>query len=254
MTDAAGDGDGPEGARLRRLHQTGIEAARDARAYLAAPLAGDPERHAHALDGIVSALAAAESSDRDGLRAGLGRAVEGLRRLVDIASEPSSVRTAAQRALALLHSAQQELDRAHLGNPDPTAPFLLAIKRPIGAATAPPRLQQHERRATPRMQLACEVSMTGANVFFAGRTDNVSETGLFVATDQPLPVGTPLLLSFVLPDGHGVRGEGEIAWVRAPSYRPGSLPGGMGIRFVALAARDLRAIEGFLRVRPPLLL
>jgi hypothetical protein len=72
-----------------------------------------------------------------------------------------------------------------------------------------------------------------------------------VGTDEPLPVGTELMLSFVLPDGYRVRAEAVIAWVRAPRYRDGELPAGMGVRFRSLSPRDEHAIAHYLEQHPP---
>jgi len=86
--------------------------------------------------------------------------------------------------------------------------------------------------------------------FYTGKTGDLSQGGLFIATDTPLMVDTPLVLSFVLPDGYRISAAGTVAWVRAPRYRPHELPVGMGVRFDALSARDRRAIEHFLESRP----
>lgn len=107
-----------------------------------------------------------------------------------------------------------------------------------------------ERREHEREELEMEVGLEGDNTFFTGRSGDLSKGGLFVATDDPLPVGTELLLSFVLPDGHRVRAQAVIAWVRAPRYRDGELPAGMGVRFLSLSQRDARAIEHYLERHP----
>ena len=65
--------------------------------------------------------------------------------------------------------------------------------------------------------LEVEVGFVGDNNFFAGLSLDVSEGGVFVATYEPRPVGTKLMLSFVLPGGHTITTPGV---VRFPDGRP----------------------------------
>jgi uncharacterized protein (TIGR02266 family) len=61
----------------------------------------------------------------------------------------------------------------------------------------------------------------------------LGEGGVFVETEQPLPVGAPLRLRFRLPGGERLHEvEGRVAWIHVlqPSG-DGSRPPGMGIEF-----------------------
>jgi uncharacterized protein (TIGR02266 family) len=78
----------------------------------------------------------------------------------------------------------------------------------------------------------------------------MSAGGLFVATYQIRPVGTPVMLSFVLPDGTTVTVAGEVRWVRDP--RSGEAIPGMGIAFRGLEGADLEAVQRFCRKREPM--
>jgi uncharacterized protein (TIGR02266 family) len=76
---------------------------------------------------------------------------------------------------------------------------------------------------------------------------NVSTGGLFIETDAPLSVDTPLSLEFSLP-GHPtpVCCQGRVAWLNAPGHRQNPrLPSGMGIQFVELALEDMRLVRAF---------
>ncbi|MFQ5417140.1 MAG: PilZ domain-containing protein [Myxococcota bacterium] len=73
--------------------------------------------------------------------------------------------------------------------------------------------------------------------------------GLYIETDDPLPIGTPLKLAFTLPGSdvcHEI--EGSVAWFHQP---PEGMLGseGMGVSFqdkraVARLARELRDLRG----------
>jgi uncharacterized protein (TIGR02266 family) len=241
---------GREG-RTRRieLRRAGLVAAREAREVLAETLAElpatSPERQQVALSRVVGTLFKAEMGEDAPILEALEEATEGLEALRESDAD-AALEEAIGQSLALLHSARTGLAAAMREDTDP---FLLdpAIARPM----APPE-DGEERRRAPRLQVECEIGLHGGNLFFSGRTGDLSVRGIFVATDEPLAVGTELLLAFTLPDGYRVRGEGEVAWVRAPRYRPDDLPPGMGIRFLALARVDLRAIEHVLQQHPAL--
>ncbi len=238
------------------LRRTGLAAARDARKQLATlmnDVATDEPDLGRALSGVVASLFSAEVGDAAKILECLGRANEALREILD---EPrwqnrEDVGKAISRALALVHPARTALGRALGDDPrgdDTTEPFLLTASR-IKASEPPP--DEPERRGAPRAELEVEVGLEGDNRFFSAITGDLSPGGLFVATDTPLMVGTELVLSFVLPDGYRVATDATVAWVRAPRYRPDELPAGMGVKFERLSAADRKALDHFLRDRPP---
>lgn len=77
---------------------------------------------------------------------------------------------------------------------------------------------------------------------------NVSTGGLFIETDDPSPVATPLRLEFFLPgQQHPIRCRGQVAWLNAESgqHHP-RLPKGMGVQFVDVSLEDMRLIRSFI--------
>lgn len=237
------------------LVKSGVRAAREARKELAKvihEMDDDTRELGLRLSEVVGTLFSAEVGGADRVHGSLGDARERLRRLLEPDGGPADgddVARSVSRALALIHPAYAELGKALGGErEDATAPFLLQPSR-VKPSGPPPGAE--ERRGTGRAVLEAEVGLEGANRFYTGKTGDLSQGGLFIATDTPLLVGTELVLSFVLPDGYRVSAEATVAWVRAPRYRPHELPAGMGVRFDALSAEDHRAIEHFLDQRPP---
>ncbi|MEM9071865.1 MAG: TIGR02266 family protein [Myxococcota bacterium] len=90
--------------------------------------------------------------------------------------------------------------------------------------------REHERFGT---ELSVDVK-NGENFLFAYIT-NISEMGIFIRSDDPLPVGTTLKLSFEGPEDTGrVQVEGTVQWIN-PVRTEGDNPNpGMGVRFDAL--------------------
>lgn len=79
---------------------------------------------------------------------------------------------------------------------------------------------------------------------------NISTGGLFLETDDPLPVDTPLALEFTLPSRQtSIRCAGRVAWVNHPVllHQP-EMAAGMGVQFVDLSLDDLHAIRDFIKL------
>jgi uncharacterized protein (TIGR02266 family) len=75
----------------------------------------------------------------------------------------------------------------------------------------------------------------------------MSVGGLFLETNNPLPLGEKLQLKFSLPESnHPVSCQGRVAWVTS-SGSPGNVanPQGMGVEFLGL--EDERQLKAFLK-------
>jgi uncharacterized protein (TIGR02266 family) len=73
-----------------------------------------------------------------------------------------------------------------------------------------------------------------------GRAREISEGGLFLATERPLPVGTPLRFRLVGDSGETAEVEGAVVWVRRAGSDGG--PPGMGIEFSNLDESQREAV------------
>lgn len=114
-------------------------------------------------------------------------------------------------------------------------------------------LNDVDRRTTERVSLSADIGLHSATQFFTGLSGDVSRGGLFVATWAPLPLGTEVTVSFVLPGGHQVTTAGHVAWLKEPQGEgAGEDAPGMGVRFATLSEADRRAVESFLARRPAL--
>lgn len=109
-----------------------------------------------------------------------------------------------------------------------------------------------ERRTSDRAPYLTELEFGEDAQFFTGLSLDVSDGGLFVATYQPIPLGTRLVLCFELPNGASVEARGEVRWVRREGD-DGGRPG-VGIAFTELPADARDHIAALCRERPPLYL
>ncbi|MEZ4600427.1 MAG: TIGR02266 family protein [Syntrophotaleaceae bacterium] len=78
---------------------------------------------------------------------------------------------------------------------------------------------------------------------------NISAGGLFIETDSPLPMNTPLDLEFVLPGQPlPISCQGRVAWVNEPPKKQNPfMPCGMGVQFLDLSVEDMHLVRSFMR-------
>ena len=99
-------------------------------------------------------------------------------------------------------------------------------------------------RVHARVDIDVEVNLRNQNTFFTGFSENVSEGGLFVATEAPYDVGERIELSLSLMGAESSILVGIVRWVR-PGGTSGGLPAGMGIQFVDMDERVQKGLQTF---------
>ncbi len=104
-----------------------------------------------------------------------------------------------------------------------------------------------ERREWHRVVVDLEVDYGNADNFLFAYIQDISETGIFIRTNDPEKIGTHLNLRFMPDDGNRqmLQLEGEVLWIN--TVRQGDLDSinpGMGIQFTGLTPEDrFRLIE-----------
>jgi uncharacterized protein (TIGR02266 family) len=102
-------------------------------------------------------------------------------------------------------------------------------------------MEQSDRRRAPRIPRLVEVRYQSDSPPMTARLTDISERGIFVDTPNPLPVGSPVTLSFLLTNTPGekpIAMEGNVAWRQETV--------GMGIEFVQLKEEDRAKIKRFI--------
>lgn len=104
-----------------------------------------------------------------------------------------------------------------------------------------------ERRRHERYDTSISVDYSSGETFLFSYIQNISEMGIFIRCDAPLPIGTVLELRFA-PDGQEpIELAGEVTWVNP--YRPfgENLNPGMGVRFDDLSPEMRERVVALVR-------
>ncbi len=96
------------------------------------------------------------------------------------------------------------------------------------------------------------VDFESSDAYFYDYSNNLSEGGIFIATERILPIGTPLTLRFTLPGLDRVfQANGKVIWIYEPSTGDEGPPTevlgrGMGIQFSDLDGKDRELIRNYI--------
>jgi actin-like ATPase involved in cell morphogenesis/Tfp pilus assembly protein PilZ len=93
-------------------------------------------------------------------------------------------------------------------------------------------------------QLAVDISLSSWNEVVPMTTDNISRGGLFVRCESKVEIGTPVEITFELPDETALKVSGKIVHaIEADRSKPGKLAAGFGVRFDEKHETDLVLLE-----------
>lgn len=104
-----------------------------------------------------------------------------------------------------------------------------------------------ERRQHERYETSISVDYSSGDTFLFSYIQNISEMGIFIRSDDPLPVGTVLTLRFHPTDDRAIALTGEVTWVNP--YKPfgDNLNPGMGVNFINLTPQLREEIVALVR-------
>lgn len=91
-----------------------------------------------------------------------------------------------------------------------------------------------ERRSYERYATSLSVDYQHGDTFLYSYVTNISEMGIFIASQKPLPVGTHLSLRFGNNGGAALELDGEVAWINPVLESGDNINPGMGVRFTNL--------------------
>ena len=100
-----------------------------------------------------------------------------------------------------------------------------------------------ERRTNRRLPIRVMVEYETTEDFLMDYTANVSIGGMFIATKEPLELGTRFRMRFRLPERKKtIETYAVVRWVVEPNDTTG-MEAGMGVQFENLAPKDLRDVQ-----------
>jgi len=103
------------------------------------------------------------------------------------------------------------------------------------------------RRKYLRTPYHSEVTLVSSGARHVYAAETLSERGVYLVTQEPLPVGTALELSVPLNDGNAVSLKGNIIYHRGVYEEQGGAQSGMAIEFVDTGNDGLETLSGFIR-------
>jgi uncharacterized protein (TIGR02266 family) len=104
---------------------------------------------------------------------------------------------------------------------------------------------QRDQRTAARVPIRVKVEYAEIEDFLADYSCNVSLGGMFIETEDPLPIGTRFRLRLQLPNRKlPLETFAEVRWIIDPGT-PGQ-EAGMGVRFEAVGHAERREIERLL--------
>lgn len=117
----------------------------------------------------------------------------------------------------------------------------------VGVKTPSPDLK--EKRRAIRVPVEMRVDYRCNENFLFEYSMNLSQNGIFIKTQSPLPPGTELFLTFSLPNSNEqIKVKGEVIWVNTKKADHDSeRTVGMGIRFLEIKAEDRKQIMSLVK-------
>lgn len=102
-------------------------------------------------------------------------------------------------------------------------------------------------RAHQRFRVTIPVDCSTQHVFISNHVSNISKGGLFIRSEQPLPLNAEVSLVLRLPaTGTCIRATGRVVWNYDMLKGTSRIVPGSGIRFVDMSPQDLAALEAYL--------
>jgi len=105
-----------------------------------------------------------------------------------------------------------------------------------------------DRRKDPRFDVKVKVDYSTREMFVSNYVTNLSKGGVFIQTDDPLPLQSRINLTFFLPDlDIKIEAKGKVVWTYDIKKGTGNIVPGMGIKFTDLSAQHKTLIEDYIQ-------
>ncbi len=109
-----------------------------------------------------------------------------------------------------------------------------------------------EQRVYPRARMHAAVTLCSEDNFYRGFSTDISSGGIFIATFEQPPMGTPVEVSFSLPGGAQFCLRGEVHWHRDYNDATPFIFPGVGVQFLEMTTETRVVIDSFIAAREPI--
>lgn len=104
-----------------------------------------------------------------------------------------------------------------------------------------------QKREHQRYEVTIPVDCSTKHLFVANHVSNISKGGLFLRSDNPLPLNSEIALILRLPDGcESIRATGRVVWNYDLQKGTSRIVPGSGIRFVDMSPADRVTLERYI--------
>src|SRR5262245_16346500 len=104
-----------------------------------------------------------------------------------------------------------------------------------------------QKRAHERYEVTIPVDCTTQQIFISNHVCNISRGGIFIRSDNPLPLQAEVVLVLRLPEaGVSIRATGRVVWNYDMQKGTSRIIPGSGIRFVDMSPSVRAALESHL--------
>ena len=97
-----------------------------------------------------------------------------------------------------------------------------------------------------RYQVDIHVDCSTRDMFVANRVTNISNGGLFIATNKPLPLYSEVLLKLTLDETTMIEARGKVIWNYDIPKNDARIVPGSGIKFLDLSPEHRARLEDYL--------
>ncbi len=101
-------------------------------------------------------------------------------------------------------------------------------------------------RASERFSVDIKVDCATRDMFVSNRVMNISRGGLFIASDQPLPISSQVQLKLSLGDSLTIEAQGRVIWNYDIRKGSSKVIPGTGIKFLNLSPEHTARLERYL--------
>lgn len=104
-----------------------------------------------------------------------------------------------------------------------------------------------DRRKDRRFDVKIKVDYSTKGMFVSNYVTNLSKGGVFIQTEDPLPLQSRIHLTFTLPEFNvTIKAKGKVAWTYDIKKGTSAIIPGMGIKFTDLSAEHKALIEDYI--------
>ncbi|MBI3995998.1 MAG: TIGR02266 family protein [Nitrospirae bacterium] len=105
-----------------------------------------------------------------------------------------------------------------------------------------------DHRQDPRLDVHIRVDYASRDMFISNYVTNLSTGGVFIQTENPLPIQSEIQLIFTLSENDTViQAKGRVVWTYDIKKGTSRIIPGMGVKFTDLSPEQKTAIQNCIR-------